>query len=60
MTKPGDGLAGRFWPEDQRDEYTPEIPRDVKVAAIGTLIDCDALDLVPMLFAPLGPATGRK
>jgi hypothetical protein len=45
--------AGRFWAELQRDEYTPVIPRDVQIAAVDALLAMDALDLAPMLLAPL-------
>lgn len=44
--------AGRFWPELQRDEYTPEIPRETALAVIRTLAAHDALDVAPMLLAP--------
>ena len=51
---------GRFWGQTQDDDLTQRIPRDVQIAAIGTLIDSDALDLVAMLFAPLNPTVGGR
>lgn len=51
---------GRFWAQTQDDDLTARIPPDMALAAIRTLAAHDALDLAPMLLAPLKPTAGRK
>lgn len=47
------------WNHDSVPATGVDVPPAVAMAAMATLRRHDALDLAPMLFAPLGAAVGR-